>query len=240
MKIIFKRLAAYIIDIVIVSLFATLITSNNYINKDYNKYQETYKEYEKYSREYENFTSDLEELKTSELKTKYKDYSKYLEDFNDEELSEKDIKKIKVNSEDEYIEKLKNYSYKLGKLSIIQKTISILCILLYFVVFQYYFNGQTLGKKLLKLQVVSNNGKTLTILNYFIRTLILNEVFINTVSIICNIFLSKKNYLIYSEIIYYVTYVVEMTIIFMILFDKNNRGLHDFASNTKVIEGEIK
>lgn len=240
MKIVFKRFTAYIIDIVLVSLLATILTSNSYINKDYNKYQETYKEYEKYSNNYHDFINDLEDLKVSELKEEYKNYNKYLENTDNEDLSEKDIKKIKTELKEEYEEKIKNYSYKLSKLSSIQKIISMLCILLYFVVFQYYFNGQTLGKKIMKIQIVSNNGKQLTILNYFIRSLILNELVINIISIICILTFNKNNYLIYSQIIYYVTYVLEMTIIFMIMFDKNNRGLHDFASNTKVIERVIK
>lgn len=240
MKIVFKRFIAYIIDIVLVSLLATILTSNSYINKDYNKYQEIYKEYEKYSNNYHDFINDLEDLKVSELKEEYKNYNKYLENTDNEDLSEKDIKKIKTELKEEYEEKIKNYSYKLSKLSSIQKIISMLCILLYFVVFQYYFNGQTLGKKIMKIQIVSNNEKQLTILNYFIRSLILNELVINIISIICILILNKNNYLIYSQIIYYVTYVLEMTIIFMIMFDKNNRGLHDFASNTKVIERVIK
>lgn len=240
MKIIFKRLVAYVIDIVLVSLLATVITSNNYINKDYKKYQDVYKDYEKYATKYNDFIEDLEELEVSELKDRYEDYSKYLENIDTNELSEKDIEKIKTDSKEEYQKKLENYSYKLNKLSIVPKVISILCILLYFVVFQYYFDGQTLGKKLMKLQVVSNNGKQLTILNYFLRSLILNEIIINLISIICILTLNQSNYMIYNEIIYYVTYVLEMTIIFMIMFDKNNRGLHDYAANSKVIERVIK
>ena len=240
MKIIFKRLVAYVIDIVLVSLLATVITSNNYINKDYKKYQDVYKDYEKYATKYNDFIEDLEELEVSELKDRYEDYSKYLENIDTDELSEKDIEKIKTDSKEEYQKKLENYSYKLNKLSIVPKVISILCILLYFVVFQYYFDGQTLGKKLMKLQVVSNNGKQLTILNYFLRSLILNEIIINLISIICILTLNQSNYMIYNEIIYYVTYVLEMTIIFMIMFDKNNRGLHDYAANSKVIERVIK
>ena len=50
------------------------------------------------------------------------------------------------------------------------------------------------------------------------------------------IVLSKSNYITYNQIIYVVTYILEMVIMFMIVFDKNNRGLHDYISNTKVIE----
>ena len=129
-----------------------------------------------------------------------------------------------------------NYSYKLSKNSIITTIISLMCILFYFVVFQFYLNGQTLGKKIMKLRVISNNNKDLNILNYLVRSLIVNEVFINIVSVVCLAFLSKNNYLTYNNIIYVITYILEMVILFLIVFDKNNRGLHDYISNTKVVE----
>ena len=75
----------------------------------------------------------------------------------------------------------------------------------------------------------------LNILNYLIRSLIVNEVFINLVSLLCLIILSKNSYIALSKIIYVITYILEMTILFMIVFDKNNRGLHDYISNTKVV-----
>ena len=47
MKFVLKRIGAYLIDIIIVSLVAALLTSNTYINKDYKKYTETYDKYNK-------------------------------------------------------------------------------------------------------------------------------------------------------------------------------------------------
>ena len=41
MKIVFKRFFAYFIDILLVSIIATFISSNSYMNKDYKKYEET-------------------------------------------------------------------------------------------------------------------------------------------------------------------------------------------------------
>ena len=104
--------------------------------------------------------------------------------------------------------------------------------------FQYYFNGQTLGKKITKLKVVSHNEKKLSILNYLFRSLVVNEVVINVISLLCLIFMSKNNYISYNRIIYVITYMLEMVIMFMIVFDKNNRGLHDYISNTKVIDSK--
>lgn len=221
MKIVFKRLIAYIIDIVIVSIISTLITSNSYINKDYNKYVNTYDEYQEYSDQYKENVKELDKS------------------LDDEKISEKEYEEKLNKLNNSFDEKSIDYNYKLIKLSIIPTIISILVILLYFVVIQFYMGGKTLGKKIVKLKVVSNNKKNLTIFNYFLRSLILNGVFLNILSAIAVLVLSKNHYLIYNEIIYVINYILEMCIVFMMTFDKNNRGLHDYVANTKVIyEGE--
>ncbi len=214
MKIILKRIAAYLIDIILVTLISTLITSNSYINKDYNKYTKKYDEYENF----------------------YDDYISSIENIDKENLTDEEKNQKLEALENDFNKKNIDYSYELSKLSLIPSFINILCILLYFVVMQFYFGGITLGKKLMKLKVVSNNGKNLTILNFFIRSLILNSVFLSMVSIIFILSLSKSNYITYSNIISIINYVVELSIIFTILFDKNHRGIHDLLSNTKVVE----
>ncbi len=214
MKKVLKRIVAYIIDIFLVMMLSTFITSNPYINRDYNKYID---ELDKYSELSDNYNKSVEELKEKNMN----------EQEYDEELE-------KINLEYEKIEE--NYSYKLIKLSIIPAIIEILCIVLYFVLIQCYFNGQTLGKKLMKLRVESNNGKPLTLLNYFVRSLILNGVLINVLNIVFVIFFSKKNYLVCNQVLYVISEVVELCLLFTIIFDKNNRGIHDYISNTKVVE----
>lgn len=221
MKIVIKRFIAYAIDIFIVSMISSLITSNTLINKDYNKYMNTYEKYENIVDKYEEDKDALNEALEYEAIT-------------DEEYNIK-LEKLNDSFDKDNIE----YNYRLIKLSIVSTLISMLLILLYFVVIQYYFNGQTIGKKIMKLRVISNSDKKLNILNYLIRSLILNSVFINTLSIVMVLVLSKSNYLIYNEIIYVVNYIVEMAIIFMMGFTKDNRGLQDYVANTKVIyEGE--
>lgn len=221
MKIVVKRFFAYAIDILIVSLISSLITSNTLINKDYKKYMDTYEKYEEVVNTYKVDKGALGDALEYEAITQ-DEYDTKIEELNN-------------NFDKDNI----NYNYKLIKLSLISTTISILIILLYFVVIQYYFNGQTVGKKIMKLRVVSKNNKKLNILNYLIRSLVLNGVLINVLSIIMILVLSKNNYLIYNEIIYVVNYMVEVAIIFMMGFDKDNRGLQDYVANTRVIyEGE--
>lgn len=230
------------IDIILVSVISTFITSNSYINKDYKKYTDLYEEYQDSYENYNDFITKFKDKKITEneyneIKEEYEDYIIYLDDI---ELN----KKISSNKYNSIIEKVnkdyskieENYSYNLVKLSMIPTIMSIVCILMYFVVIQYYFNGQTLGKKIANLQVKSNNDKPLTILNYFIRCLIVNEVFVNVISLLCLIILNKKGYIVYSQIIYVITYILEVIVIFTITFNKENRGIHDLISNTKVID----
>ena len=108
--------------------------------------------------------------------------------------------------------------------------------LFYFVVLQFYFNGQTLGKKIMKLRVVSNDNKNINIFSFLIRSLIVNEIFISSLNLICILFLSKNVYFTYSKVIYFVTYFIEILIVFTIIFSKDNRGIHDILANTKVID----
>lgn len=246
MKIALKRIGAYLIDIILVSLVATLISSNNYINKDYKRYSEVYSEhndkYERYINYYEKIENFYDDNKINDKEYKKlikldETYTKDLMDYYEDKKIDKDeYENIIENLNLEYSNLEINYSYKLLKYSIIPTIVNFMCILLYFVVFQFYFNGKTLGKRIMNLKVVSNNTQKLNILNYFIRSLIVNEVFINGVTLICLIILSKNNFISYNKIIYIVTYILEMVILFMVVFDKNNRGLHDYISNTKVIE----
>lgn len=246
MKIVLKRIGAYLIDIILVSLVSTVLSSNVYINKDYKKYKETYDEYNIKYEEYVNYYSKLENY-YEDKKISDKEYKKlikydeiYTKDlinyYVDENIDKDEYENIVDNLNLEYSNEEINYSYKLLRYSLVPTIINLMCILLYFVVFQFYFNGKTLGKKIMKLKVVSNNENKLNIVNYLIRCLIVNEVFINIISLICLITLSKNNFISYNKIIYVITYILEMVILFMMVFEKNNRGLHDYISNTKVIE----
>lgn len=206
---ILRRIMAYFIDIILVVMVSTFITSNKYIDINYSKYQKVYNEY----------------------KTCYDEYESLLKDSEEEKLDEKESDKL-----DKYEEKLNNYSYRLSQLSFVPRFMGIILSLFYFVVLQFYFNGQTLGKKIMKLRVVSNDNKNINIFSFLIRSLIVNEIFISSLNLICILFLSKNVYFTYSKVIYFVTYFIEILIVFTIFFSKDNRGIHDILANTKVID----
>ena len=138
-------------------------------------------------------------------------------------------------SETEYLEKFNDISYIVNKESVQVSIVSVVLSTIYFVVLAYYMNGQTFGKKIMKIQVVSANSKKLTMNNYLIRSLIVDSILMNAISIIAILFLEKSSYLKVYDVTSTIFGAIYVVIFAMILFRQDGRGLHDLLANTKVI-----
>ena len=188
-----KRIIAFVIDVVIISLVVSLI---NLLPID--PYQEKYKDtYEKYNEVVRKSTEDGSH------------------DYKDEI--------IELNYE---VYKYRTYS----------SVFSAAALILYFGVLSLVMNGQTLGKKIMKLRVVSYNDKKLNFWKYLIRIVILNNIWLSLINV-------GAVYIVDGVKFYYVTYVISMISslvymlnLIMVMFRKDNRGLHDMVAGTKVIE----
>ena len=197
-----KRIIAYFIDILIVSIvvtpFINIKAINPYID-DYNKY--------------------------------YEEYTKLIEDANNGDID--------TNS-DEYKDQVIDLNYKIAEYKVINSSISVVSLIVYFVIIQYFLKGQTIGKKILKLKVVSNKDKELNIGHYFVRSLILNNI-IFSIILIAGVYLFGKNgYYNLSMVVSYLQLLVMSVIILMVVLRRDNRGLHDFLAGTKVINNEVE
>ena len=165
----------------------------------------------------------------------------YLNEYNEYSIQYQDL--IESSKEDasivntaEYKEKFMNLTFQLNKNSVVTNVISMIGMLLYFGVIQYFWNGQTVGKKILKLKVVSNNEKDkLNIGNFILRSFILYGILYTLLLTVFVYVLSVKNYYYFSMIIGYMQLLTIAVISIMVLLRKDNRGLHDLLSKTKVI-----
>ena len=154
------------------------------------------------------------------------EYVKFYEEYKD------NIKEIKdEKSLEEYKNRLEDINYRLDRKNIYGATISILLTIIYFAIFQKYNNGQTLGKRIMKIKL-----SNMSIFKYLIRTIILHNVWINALKIILILILSKKNYILANNILYVLALLIETTIIIMVSMRKDNKGLHDLIVGSKVIE----
>lgn len=158
-----------------------------------------------------------------EYQSAYDEYLEVVENYEDMD-------------ESEYTDTIIALNYDLYKYRVVSSSISVLCLVLYFGVLQLVMNGQTLGKKIMNLQVVSNKDKKLNFGNYLLRVIILNNIVFTILSLIAV-------YIWSGEAFYYVTYgislvqstVYMLNVLFMVL-RRDNRALHDIVAGTKVID----
>lgn len=191
----YKRVLAYLVDIMIISFVSLLLTYFVPTSENYNKL----------NKEFETLTID----------------------YRNQEVTM-----------EEYLEKGTDINYQLNKEGVPQTIVSTVLSIIYFVVLAYFMNGETLGKKLMKIKITSNNDKKLTMNNYLIRALVIDSVLMNIITIITILLFSKDIYLTSYNIISYVFSFVYIVSLAMILFSKNGRGLQDILANTKVISTE--
>ncbi len=135
-----------------------------------------------------------------------------------------------------YISRASDISYDISRETAGLSIITVGIYILYFIVFQYKRNGQTLGKKLLKLRVVSNNDEELTMNSFAIRSLLVNSIFFDIILLSVTILCTKDVYFISSLVIEFIEYSLLFAIALTVLTRKDKRGIHDLITNTKVIK----
>lgn len=186
-----QRLGAYIIDIIIVVLVTTLISS---------------------------FFIDTEKLtKLQEQQTTITN------DYVDQKISTS-----------EYISSYSDIYYRMSKANGGMTLLTIFLEVLYFVVYQLYNGGKTIGKKLMKIKVVSNDGD-LTMNQMIFRSFIANSIIFNIIGFALMLFGSKSVYFYANVVMGAIQYIVIIVSVIMIMSKKNGCAVHDKLVHTTVI-----
>ena len=195
----FKRICAYIFDMLIVSLIIGLVTV---------------------------FVPESDNSKKLSL-----EQEKNTNAFMNEEI------KIK-----QFVNRSIEISYDQAKEDIPIVLINIVGMLGYFVVFHIYNNGHTIGKKLVKMKVTSDDGRNLSMNDYLKRCLLIPAIFFDLLNVILLMFTKKEIYLVSSVIFNSLEIILLIICGFMIIYRKDKRGLHDIIAGTKVVEvkGDVK
>ena len=92
----------------------------------------------------------------------------------------------------------------------------------------------------MSLKVVSANDKKITIFNYLLRSLIINNVLLNGINLIFLSYTSKEMFLQCDNIISLLVSIIEAITIYLVITRPDHRGLHDLLCNTKVIDTKEK
>lgn len=127
-------------------------------------------------------------------------------------------------------------AYQLGAKQGITSILTLVIIVLYFVVYQFYNDGQTIGKKIMKIKVISSNENRLTMDNYIYRSMIINSLLINILIFILLLIGKDMIYFVGVGCLRFIDYLLIIISGIMIISSKSKRGLQDIIANTDVIK----
>ncbi len=169
-------------------------------------------------------------------------YDEYREIYKSE--SESVLTNPTIKNVVDYSNKMSKQIYKIDYSMLFNNIYYLVFSFLYFVLFAYFTNGQTLGKKLFKLRVVRQDGEKVKLSNLMLRTFLSGSSIFMGVNIIVVIqlllLLISQNQVYFYAILFssMISYVIEI-IGLVLLFSKEHRSLDDIIASTKVID-EVK
>ena len=137
---------------------------------------------------------------------------------------------------DTYVDEVKGISYQLSQKQGVVSLVTLFLAVLYFIVYQYYNNGQTIGKKLMKIKVVSSTDKEITMNSFIFRSLIVNSILVDMISFAIVIFGNETAYFYGVAICGIIKYTLLLICGFMVMWSKSGLGLHDRISHTTVVK----
>ena len=134
-----------------------------------------------------------------------------------------------------YLSESESINYQLAKLTGTLTFATIIIKMLYFIVFQLYNKGQTLGKSMFGICVKSND-EVLTTNQMILRTFIVDSIFYSIIGFALMVFASSTAYFYGNLLFESVQSIIMVICACMVAFRKDKRGLHDMVSRTSVVE----
>lgn len=148
-----------------------------------------------------------------------------------------------IEDDTEYLDTLKdmaNIFRDLNKYGVVYNLATGIIIIAYFGLFQKFNNGQTLGKKIMKIKVFSNDGNNVSLGKSIIRLLPLQFIYVGGIipCVILSLFPFILNSI--SFIICYFAFVILFNLLNLanllcFLLRKDGKGIHDLIAKTQVV-----
>lgn len=130
---------------------------------------------------------------------------------------------------------------KVEKYSLYTRIWYLIFFILYFVIFQYFNDGQTLGKKFNRIKVVNKGDKKLGLKNVAIRSLFIGTNFYYGITLMLFIktllpFISNNEYYYTGyTLITLISLLLEFVLVIVMLINRGKKSLNDIISKTEVI-----
>lgn len=245
MKKIIYRVLAYGIDILIISLLTYGIfklpmfsKTNELVGLEYVKLSTNELSYNELINKLDDYYEDAKfsEVELESIKEEYESFYICFKDIVPEEEITNEIKNNLSKSIKEREVELRNENaYKINKYNIGQSIIGIILYILYFGIFQYFFKGQTIGKKIFRLKVVRIDDNKVSLISYIIRSILICEIIITGIDLLLLVLLNESSYIVSNYWVLQIKYLYEIAFIIVMIIRDDNRSIHDLLLKTKVI-----
>lgn len=141
----------------------------------------------------------------------------------------------------EYYDQYQELYYESQKDNIVINVLSIILIIAYYIIFQFLNHGQTIGKKLMQIRVVSKENNEVTFKQLLIRSLFIYFIISSLLNVLIVNFVDVVSFNIVVSGISVLEFLFVIISVIFILYSKEKRGLHDLIAGTKVVyEKEVK
>ena len=157
----------------------------------------------------------------------YKKLNQELNDVTDEFVNEE------INF-DTYIHKQADINHDMDKEIIMFNVLNGFLLAGYFVILPYYWNGQTVGKRVMGINIISNEG-TLTFNQLIIRAFIIDGLGSLIILLSLVYILTGFPYYIVNMLLNALETILTIISIIFIIKRRDHRAVHDLLSGTKVI-----
>jgi uncharacterized RDD family membrane protein YckC len=131
-------------------------------------------------------------------------------------------------------------TYKTAYYGVYVNIIAIVLSVLYFVVFQYFNDGKTIGKAIFGIKVVTDDMKKPKMTSFLIRSLIVNRIAVDTAGVILIRLASEAAFKEYSYILDVIGFGLILASFMLMVFREDAKGLHDLLAKTAVINSNWK
>ncbi len=138
-------------------------------------------------------------------------------------------------TEQEYLVEASNLEYKMSRSMELISIFIILVSVVYYVVLPIFLNGQTLGKKIFGMKIISTYGD-LNANQLIFRSFLADFLLLNIISVLFLMFASRNIYLNCIELFTLAQYTITFASIIMVIVNKEGLAIHDGLVHTKVVK----
>ena len=138
-----------------------------------------------------------------------------------------------INTE-EFIISYGDLIYSISRNNGVLSFIEMILYVLYFIVFQLYKGGQTIGKRMMKIKVISEDGD-LSMNQMIFRSFLANSLIFSIIGFIFIIICDKNTFFYSYGFIEMIQYFIMFISSILVMFRKDGKALHDILVHTKVV-----